>query len=600
MCGLAGIVRFDSVAPELGVAVERMLDTMVRRGPDGVGVHRDDAVVLAHRRLILLDADGGTQPFYNEDRGVVVVFNGEIYNHRELRGLLSRRGHHFAGYSDGEVITHLYEEHGMDFLRHLDGMFAIALYDRTLARVLLARDRTGEKPLFYVDVGGALVFASTIRALCEVPGVRRRLDPVGLLGYFAHTQPAAPSTMFAEIRKLPPAHALEVRRDHRAVLRPYWTIDFTRKLTCTFDDAVDQLDSVLRDAVAATMDSDYRPALTLSGGVDSSLMLAFMARQRDDVACFSLGSTEPGDKEFTRAAKAADVCGVSTHRFPVRHTGYDAMVESMQSFDEPVSVYDSIYLLQHSERISRTHRVALTGNGADEELGGYDGYIDYLGRCGECRGGKLELDKAMEDFLRQAIDDDAALLYSPKGAAFAGEYPVSAHLSQLLSLANYDDRLDSRMCYDLFFGMSHCASLADTVGMAYSLEYRSPFLSRPVVEFAASVPSRWKVDMERGATKPLLKAVALRYFPRELVMAPKLGCGHFVGSFERMRVQWREAVEAAILRHTELLSDFISTERALGLWRTFVSGNIQGIHRRRPLKLAMLVAWLDAHADSIE
>ena len=601
MCGLAGAVRFDGLDPRYEATIERMLETMVRRGPDGAGLHSEACVALGHRRLVLLDAEGGAQPFYSEDSRVVVVFNGEIYNHRELRRTLDAKGHRFAGYSDGEVIAHLYEEHGSDFVRHLDGMFAIALYDREMPRLILARDRTGEKPLLYMEMDGTFVFASTVRALFTVPGSRRRLDAAGVLGYFAHTQPAAPATLFQGVQRVPPAHTLELRAGGLMLIRPYWTIDFTRKLGGSFDEAAEQLDMVLQSAVDSTIDSDFPPALTLSGGVDSSLVLACMSKRfATPVACFSLGSATPGDEEFQRAEIAAATYGTSPERFVVRHTSYADMVDAMRSFDEPVNVYDSIYLLQHSEQIAKTHRVALTGNGADEVFGGYDGYLDYLAQYRSRSIGKKAADAAIAGFLRAAIDADADDLYSQKGACFAADYSVEEHLSSMLSLAQYEDALDARMYYDLFFGMSHSVSLADTVGMAHSLEYRSPFLSRMVVEFAASVPVHWKVsDASGGSTKILLKSVAAKYFPRQLMGAPKLGCGHFIDRFELMRSQWRMDVETAISRHADLLRDHLCAERALKLWRSFVSGEIVGHRRRRPLKLAMFLAWLDAHADSM-
>ncbi|GAB4566601.1 MAG: N-acetylglutaminylglutamine amidotransferase [Rhizobacter sp.] len=601
MCGLAGAVRFDGLDDRYETTIERMLEAMVSRGPDGAGLHREASIALGHRRLVLLDAEGGAQPFYSEDGRVVVVFNGEIYNHRELHRTLDARGHRFVGYSDGEVIAHLYEEHGSDFVRHLDGMFAIAVYDRDRPCVVLARDRTGEKPLFYMEVDGTFFFASTMRALFTVPGCRRRLDPAGVLGYFAHTQPAAPATVFRGIRRVPPAHTLELRPGEPLIVRPYWTIDFTRKLSGSFDEAAERLDAVLQSAVDSTIDSDFPPALTLSGGVDSSLVLACMAKRLEaPVACFSLGSADPGDAEFHRASEVAKIYGVSPRRFLVLQTSYADMVESMRSFDEPVNVYDSIYLLQHSELIARTHRVVLTGNGADEVFGGYDGYLEYLAECGSRCIGKNSADAAMGDFLRDVISADADALYSPNGVAYAADYSVEAHLSSMLAIAHYEDPLDARMYYDLYFGMSHSASLADTVGMAHSLEYRAPFLSRSVIEFAASLPSQWKVsDASGGSTKVLLKSVASKYFPSALMNAPKLGCGHFIDRFELMRTQWQEDVEQAIVRHADLLRDHVCAERALRLWRSFVAGEISGHSRRRPLKLAMLLAWLDAHAHSM-
>lgn len=370
-----------------------MLEAMVSRGPDGSGLHADRRVTLGHRRLVLLDEAQGSQPFHNEDGSITVIFNGEIYNHRELRSGLLSRGHRIDGYCDGNVIAHLYEESGTECFRLLEGMFSIAIYDRRGDIVVLARDRTGEKPLYYAASDGGFVFASSATALLKGSGRPLELDPAGIAEYFALSQSGPIRSVISGVMKVPAAHYLVLSTSGSSVLKPYWRLDYDKKLAIGYEDAVVHLEDLLEKVVAASMDSDFEPAVTLSGGVDSSVVFEMMVRGTDRrIECFSLSSSQPDDPEFVRACEAAARHGLHPQRFFVSGTQFQDMIEAMRPFDEPVSVYDSVYLLQHSQEISKTHRVVLTGNGADEAFGGYEGYLQYL------RDGKLRPDARVDLF----------------------------------------------------------------------------------------------------------------------------------------------------------------------------------------------------------
>jgi asparagine synthase (glutamine-hydrolysing) len=597
MCAIAGVVHFQGLASEEAGRVSLMLGAMAHRGPDGEGQYSDNFVSFGHRRLILLDAEGGQQPFFSRDRHIVVIFNGEIYNHQVLRQSLQSKGYTFDGYSDGEIIAHLYELYGIAFLSKLDGMFAMGIYDARRQHVFLARDRTGEKPLFYTMAGGKLYFASSIRPLIDLGATSPTLNAKGIVQYFAYTQCAPPDTMINGIKKVPPAHFLRLRNGAQTDVIAYWNIDYTQKVSHTFEEAVDQLDNVLRSSVRATSVSDYPAALTLSGGVDSSLILAYLAEQKEtSPTSFSLGSNDSSDPEFERAQRAAAWKGGTTARFVVHGTAYADMVAAMEMFDEPVGVYDSIYLLQHSYVISQSHRMALTGNGADELFGGYSSYQSYSAQEYGVTT-KSSLDDMLARLMCSTVASTAGLLYNHNGKQIAREYCGQQPLRLMQDIANYDCAMDARLFYDLYFGMAHCASIGDVVGMAFGLEYRSPFLSRPVIEYAARLPAHWKANRAHVLeTKIALKEVASRHFPRAWMTAPKFGCGQFIDRYELMRTRWADDVEAAISRHAELLAEIICVTQAKNLWRAFLSGKVCNDERRLPMKLAILLSWLDAHA----
>jgi asparagine synthase (glutamine-hydrolysing) len=596
MCGIAGVACFSGLSPSAPRIVGAMTKSIAYRGPDGEGNFFDKHVSFGHRRLAILDAQGGGQPFYSEDGKVVVTFNGEIYNHRALRTRLRNLGHRMHGYCDGEVLPHLYEEYGTAFPQHLDGMFSVAIYDEREKRLILARDRTGEKPLYYVLRHGTLYFASSVGALWHTPDLKPALSTQGIVGYFAHTQALSPASMFDHVSKLPAGHFLSFGDGGIETIAPYWQLNCCEKIRVPYEEAVESLDLLLGTAVETSLDGDYPIALTLSGGVDSSLVLSYAQEAASGVppACFSLGAHD-ADEEFERAQFVARAHGLEIDRFLIPETTYGDIVAALRSFDEPVNVYDSIYLLEHSRHIAARYRVAITGNGADEAFGGYAGYLTWASPDATSRHANPRVE--IELFLARTIAADANQLFNAQTARYCLEYDASLHLAPLNAVACYDTAVDGRLCYDLFVGMSHCASLGDVVGMAHALEYRSPFLRRSILEFAASLPVEWKVCARTRSNKPILKTLAQRRIPRFQSLSPKLGCGHNVDRCALMRQNWRADVESALVRTRELTACFLDPDKVSQLWTAFVSGRTTPDVERRALKLMLLVAWIEAHAS---
>lgn len=596
MCGIAGAVCFYGLPPSGQQIVCAMTRSIAYRGPDGEGNFNDAYASFGHRRLAILDMEGGGQPFYSEDGKIVVTFNGEIYNHRELRARLSKQGHRMHGYCDGEVLVHLYEEHGARFLEYLDGMFAFALYDARERRLILGRDRTGEKPLYYVVRNDTLYFASSVSALWHIPGLRPALNRQGIVGYFAHTQALSPASMFEQASKLPAGHYLAFGRDGIETVEPYWQLNYCDKTRACYEEAVESLDSLLFTAVETSVDSDHPIALTLSGGVDSSLVLSYACGsnlERPPV-CYTLGAHD-ADEEFERAQFVGEEFGLGIDRYTVPELTYGAVVQALRSFDEPVNIYDSIYLLEHSRHIAKRHRVAITGNGADEAFGGYAGYSTWLDETGSAASNAASPHVLIERLLSQIIASDADEIFNAGTKDYCRDYDISSHLAPIQAVACYDTAVDARLCYDLFAGMSHCASLGDAVGMAHGLEYRSPFLRRSILEFAASLPVDWKVCARTGANKSILKTLALRRMPRFQSLARKLGCGQNVDRYALIRQHWRLDFEAALIRTREVIAPFLDPVKLSKLWSTFVAGRTTPDKERRVLKVVLLVAWIEAH-----
>jgi asparagine synthase (glutamine-hydrolysing) len=374
MCGIAGQLRpaGDPVDQQL---IARMCAGIEHRGPDARGIHHEPRVGLGIQRLRVIDLDTGDQPIYNEDRSVVVVLNGEIYNYRELRRELRGRGHRLATRGDTEVIAHLYEDYGPDCVRHLHGMFAFALWDRRRQRLLLARDRVGKKPLVYALRGGVLSFASEMQALLADDEIERNVDPAAIDAFLALGYVPTPLTAIQGVRKLPPAHTLLVENG-RAELTRYWRLDYGKKLDAPVEEIVDRVRAALLEATRRRLIADVPLGAFLSGGIDSSAVVAAMAQiSAEPVRTFSIGFDHEGFDELPHARRIAQQFGTRHEEFEVRANAVEILPDLVRHYGEPFadpSAIPSFYLAQ----MTRRHvTVALNGDGGDECFAGYTRYV---------------------------------------------------------------------------------------------------------------------------------------------------------------------------------------------------------------------------------
>ena len=375
MCGIVGIVRPGGQSVEEDVLAS-MCDAIRHRGPDDDGFYLRDSVGLAMRRLSIIDLAGGKQPIANEDETAWIVFNGEIYNYLELRARLEKLGHRFRTDSDTEAIVHAYDEYGADCPKHLRGMFAFAIWDERKNELFLARDRVGKKPLLYsLAPAGDLVFGSEFRALLRHPQVSRDVDYRAIHHYLSFMCVPAPLTAFGAIRKLEPGHSLRFTRGGEIVIERYWEPDFNRKEKWTEEEAGERAVEVLRDAVRVRLMSEVPLGAFLSGGIDSSAIVALMSEESSSpVKTFSIGFEEQDFSELHHARRVAERVGADHHEFIVRPDAMEVLPTLVEHYGEPYADSSAIPTYYVSRETRRHVTVALNGDGGDECFAGYERY----------------------------------------------------------------------------------------------------------------------------------------------------------------------------------------------------------------------------------
>jgi len=556
MCGIAGFVNRDGEAADPRI-LARMTSTLAHRGPDGEGELCRGAVALGHRRLSIIDVGGGAQPMSNEDGSAWITFNGEIYNDPELRARLLARGHTFRNLSDTEGIVHLYEDEGADFARHLNGMFALAIWDDTRRRLVLARDRMGQKPLFYAETSrGTLVFGSEPKALLAHPEVSRGLDPAGLARYLFYEYVPGPDSIWAGMRKLPPGHVL-VREGGVTTVSRFWESPAPVAEAEPFEAASARFWGDFRDGVGRHRRSDVPLGVFLSGGIDSSCVAAALAELEPaaGIRTFSIGFDDPSFDESGHARAVARLLGTD-HRERTFSAG--SVMELLPGvagwLDEPFG--DASILPTHLlSRFAREEvTVALGGDGADEILAGYptfraeraSGFFRRLpaparALAGAAVGrlpvdhGNISLDFKLKQFLRGASEptplahqrwlgsfsgpEIGRLLVDPPGLDVEAE-----HLARAARLATGLDPLTRslRLYQDTYLPDDILAKV-DRASMACGLEVRAPFLDAELVDSIAGLPASYKYG--RGQTKRLLKRAAVGKLPPGILDRPKKGFG---------------------------------------------------------------------------
>ena len=551
MCGICGLARVDGGRPDPAV-LDAMRDTLTHRGPDSAGSMVSGPVGLAARRLSIIDLAGGDQPITNEDGSVTVVHNGEIYNHRELRARLERRGHRFATRSDTEVLVHLYEERGPEFVDELRGMFAVALWDEAHGRLVLARDRFGIKPLLYRVAGGELSFASELKALLRQPGFSREIDPDAISAYLAFNSIPAPLTIFREARKLPPGCLMswdggEPRISRYARPAPVAAEEVRDEPA---DELASELRERLRDSVRAHLIADVPVGVLLSGGVDSAGLTALAAGESGErVRTFSIGFEESSYDELDRAREVARRYDTDHHELVLRPDAVELLPRLVEAFDEPFGDSSALPTYLVSELAAGSVKVAMSGEGGDELFGGYYTYVadaiaPAVGPLASAARPLVELlpsssRKASFDYRAKRFSRAAALPPLERHHGWKEIFSPAAREALLADGAGGSaDPLDVyRARYAETEGVEALARLQDVdlgiylvddllvktdrASMAHSLELRVPFLDTAVSDLALALPTRHKV---RGfAKKRLLRRALAPLLPRSVTHGRKQG-----------------------------------------------------------------------------
>jgi asparagine synthase (glutamine-hydrolysing) len=560
MCGICGILNFRHDQPAERGVLEEMNRQIIHRGPDEAGFFLSGNIGMAMRRLSIIDVQSGHQPVTNEDDSISLVFNGEIYNHQELRQRLEQRGHRYRSHSDTETIVHLYEEYGQDCVTHLRGMFAFAIWDSRRRTLFIARDRLGIKPLYFLLTDEHLLFASEIKALLAHPEVRAEFNRDVLPEYLAFGYLSGPRTMFTGIKKLLPGHTIEIDESGDIRIQQYWDLPQNAKQQANSEKYyVDTYRELLEGSVASHLMSDVPLGVFLSGGLDSSAIAALMSKiRKEPIETFAVGYDEEAYSELRYARIVAEHIG-SVH-YEVRVSSkefFGALPKLIWHEDEPIVWPSSVPLYFVARLASERVKVVLTGEGSDETLGGYARYpwtiwnsrFDHIyrsvvpsrlrkrireqigdsGRLGAAARRRLQhtfLGRDAESWSSFYFDSfycafsesDQTDLLLPERQGGSG----SAYLDNLAYWESAKGDLLDRLLYtDIKTYLVELCMKQDQMSMAASIESRVPFLDHVLVEFAASIPARFKTRGMSG--KLILKSAVKDLLPESIIHRRKMG-----------------------------------------------------------------------------
>ncbi len=581
MCGIAGIVSSEPLAPDAVARATRMRDVLRHRGPDASGLHQEPRAVLAHQRLSIVDLDAGGQPLANEDGTVWVTFNGEIYNHAEIRHDLEARGHVYRTHSDTESIVHAYEQWGDACVDRFRGMFAFAIWDGPRQRLLLARDRLGVKPLYWARAGDVLLFGSEIKAILA-SGLLTADPNLGVLSEMLGTRYTSDDqTLFAGVRKLLPGHCLVFARG-RSTTRSYWDVPVARPgAPIAPGEAVERFTALLNESVRLRLMSDVPLGMFLSGGIDSSAIAAVMARLVGRrIKTFSVAFKDRACNELDYARQVAHAIGAEPHDIVIDDRDFfGALPRLLWHEDEPIAHPSSVPLYFVSALARRHVTVVLTGEGSDELLAGYGKYprTAWNWRAGRSygrllpqrvraaiarrvsagRGGRasralarsfLAVDRTpaamvFDNFAAIPLAEQRALLSPDLRAMATSAHAYAAPVAAFERPGPSATLLDRLLYADMKTYLVELLMKQDQMSMAASIESRVPFLDHVLVEFAASLPDAWKLS--GWTTKRVLREAMKPLLPRAILKRPKLGFPVPFGTWTRD--SWN-AVVADVLR----------------------------------------------------
>jgi len=618
MCGICGIFSHHGLAPEAREVTKKMCTVMVHRGPDDEGYYFDANIALGMRRLRIIDLITGHQPMTNEDKSIWVIFNGEIYNFPELREQLTRKGHTFATQSDTEVIVHLYEEAGEDFVHQLNGMFAIALWDKKRDTLIIVRDRLGIKPLHFYSTPHSLVFSSEIKSILQAD-YRRELDYESLSRFFTFEYIPAPATIFKGIQKLLPGHMI-VARGGSITVKPYWDVRYSGTSSSSKDEQsyLDGIYHHLKDSVKKRLISDVPLGVFLSGGIDSSSITALMSEVTDSkIKTFAIGFKEESFNELRYAKIVADRFQTEHQEFVVESNLVKELVPTLIEYlDEPLADASIIPTYIISKLARQYVTVALAGEGGDELFAGYDTYKAYqvaklyrkvprIVRNGIVKKivPYLPASKKRLSFEFKAKKFISGIDYPPEIANFIwwGAYnpeekanlfskslaanikedvftPVTYHCNNTQA----DDTVDRLGYLDLkLYLQDDLLVKSYRMSMANSLEIRMPFLDHTFVDFATAIPSSLK--LKGMHTKHILKKAMSEVLPPEILTRKKIGFDIPLGIW--IRHELREFVTDVLSpdcmkRHGFFNHDYIET---------LLKEHFQGAHNHRQLLWPLII-----------
>ncbi len=626
MCGIAGFINFSGHDPDAArSALKRMTDALVHRGPDEEGFFADHYAALGHRRLSIIDLASGKQPMPALSGKLQLVFNGEIYNFLVIRAELEAKGHTFTTRSDTEVILHSYLEWGDSFVSRLHGMFAFALWDARTNTMLLARDRVGKKPLYYISDGPLFAFASELKALQAGAFSLGGIDPEALDCYFSFGYIPSPKTIWQKVRKLRPAHTLLVSENGVRENR-YWDLSFSSPVSRSLEDAADEFESLLDDAVKSRLMSEVPLGAFLSGGIDSPLVVSSMARA-GSVSTNSIGFEDDTLNELPAAKAVAEHLRTDHREFFVRTDAAEVLKKIAFHFDEPFADSSAVPTWYVCKMARENVTVALSGDGGDESFGGYDfRYLPHMleskiraalppplrsfafGPLGALYPSVPWMPKRMRlktIFENLAVSDAEAfyrdlvwLRPETRKSLYSREFLNSLYgftpfetVKPFYSTCDAPDALGRSQFTDINFYMTEDVLVkVDRMSMAHSLEVRAPLLDHRILEFAARLPAALKLNNKQG--KLLLRKVARRRLPPEIVNGPKRGFS--IPAARWIRDELREMAYESIFQGSSLAREVLESNNLHRLWDDHLAGRRD--HSVFLWGLMMLGLWEKQHS----
>ncbi len=611
MGAIAGILGLHS--DKAVSKIKTMLEVLSHRGRDGVAYSCIGPVALGQCRMNVTGSLNQSELYVNRDRNIIMTFDGEIYNHQILRNRLNQDDIEVDGTRDASVIIPLYERHGELAWNMLEGMFAFGLYDVRCGHLYLVRDRVGEKPLIFLSNREVFCFASEHRAIQMISGMGDSVDADGLRSYLSYRVAAAPMTILPNHRKVVPGHFVEVTPSGEWSEKPYWRIDFTDKVNMSFQQAKEELRSLLRESVFQTLSGNGPVGVALSGGVDSSLVLGIAREtQTGPLTSISLGlgsyySTDKAypkrDEEFNRAQHIAKLYNTEHYEVGIFPHSFEEFCSAIATYDEPIGLLDAVHGLQLTKMAANSVQALTTGDGADVLFFGRSSWLDQI-TAERHRQKQIDLcadpealiqsyiceDKNNEDFriTKRFLSDD-----------LLNENPSERTWKQLLPyfvLASQDSLCEQKAFVDGLLGLGGAGSLWDAIGMLHGVEMRSPFYNNRIINFSAKLPLRYKIwHKSFHRTKRIVRSLAESYMPRVLVNAPKLDFGHYVSKsyVDLMRSSWKDELQALVFRRARNMSGLLSVQRFRREWDRFQHGELARNELWEFLSLIILLIWCE-------
>jgi asparagine synthase (glutamine-hydrolysing) len=620
MCGIVGKLYFGRSGSVDEGLIEKMCSQIIHRGPDDKGIYVNNSIGLGMRRLSIIDLEGGSQPLFNEDKSIVIVYNGETYNFLDLRESLKRRGHRFYTQTDTEVLVHAYEEYGLEFVNKLRGMFAFAIWDEHNKRLVIARDRMGQKPLYYKEENGTLWFCSEIRSMLADPLVERRVDLRSLDFYLTFNYVPSPLTIFHGIKKLPPGGIL-ICEHGQIRLQEYWTIDNRERDLMDEQEYAQRLYDLLSESVKMRLISDVPLGAFLSGGIDSSIIVSLMAEHSSGpVKTFSIGFTESDFSELEFARLVAERFSTNHHEYIVSSDVQDLIPKLIWHYSEPVGDSSAIPTYYVSKMTRQSVTVALSGDGGDELFAGYGkypliqniiskNYLDGFFRAIMTRFFlSRDLNLPVNSWPKRIQESIGYRFSSPKHRDFMWITHFDSSFKKRLYTSRVLNNIQKQQAWSYYnlktnqspnkdvLSQISFMDLAcylpddllikvDIASMANSLEVRSPFLDHEFVEFAVSIPNYYK--LYNGVTKYLLKKTFGSLIPKEILEREKMGFSIPIDKW--FRTELHQFSREILLTQNEAINEYFDQD----FLRHMIDAHIAGTanHGAKLWLLINFVIW---------